>query len=126
MWGRCGESGFSNGSDRCLKLHPDPGSTFPSSRFYCHHNRYSACLPHPTALLRPPPLSSPQIDLALPVILSLRADSGLEVRTPHSFKLRFHRMGLDTYVQTPQLLVSLDLPDSISMLGQTLDLTPLK
>jgi hypothetical protein len=62
----------------------------------------------------------------MPLLMSLRADTGFEVRTPHSFKVRFHSVGLETYIETPQLIASLDVPEKIEILGQTLDLTPLK
>jgi hypothetical protein len=48
------------------------------------------------------------------------------VRTPHAFKVRFHNIGVDTYIETPQLLASLDMPDAIEVLGQSIDLTPLR
>ncbi|GIL79004.1 hypothetical protein Vretifemale_8414, partial [Volvox reticuliferus] len=49
-----------------------------------------------------------------------------EVRSPRQFKVRLTRVGLDTYVATPQLLAALEVPPSITVLGATLDLTPLK
>ncbi|EFJ52992.1 hypothetical protein VOLCADRAFT_46017, partial [Volvox carteri f. nagariensis] len=67
-----------------------------------------------------------RIDLAVPVLLSLRAESGLEVRSPRQFKVRLTRVGLDTYVATPQLLAALEVPPSVTLLGATLDLTPLR
>ncbi|GIL78999.1 hypothetical protein Vretifemale_8406, partial [Volvox reticuliferus] len=67
-----------------------------------------------------------KIDLAVPLLVSLRAEAGLEVRSPRQFKVRLTRVGLDTYVATPQLLAALEVPPSITVLGATLDLTPLK
>ncbi|KAG1656535.1 hypothetical protein FOA52_005561 [Chlamydomonas sp. UWO 241] len=67
-----------------------------------------------------------KIDLALPVLMSLRADTGMEVRTPHSYKVRFHRIGVDTFIETPQLIAALEVPESVEVLGQTIDLTPLR
>ncbi|GIL63818.1 hypothetical protein Vafri_17794 [Volvox africanus] len=67
-----------------------------------------------------------KIDLAVPLLVSLRAEAGLEVRSPRQFKVRLTRVGLDTYVATPQLLAALEVPPSITVLGATLDLTPLR
>ena len=41
-------------------------------------------------------------------------------------QVRFHKIGVDTYVETPQLLASLEMPDSVQVLGQSIDLTPLR
>jgi hypothetical protein len=62
----------------------------------------------------------------MPMLMSLTAEAGFEVRTPRAFKVRFTKVGVDTYVQTPQLLAALDIPDSLTVLGTTIDLTPLK
>uniref|UniRef100_A0A7S0R2S3 LysM domain-containing protein n=1 Tax=Chlamydomonas leiostraca TaxID=1034604 RepID=A0A7S0R2S3_9CHLO len=67
-----------------------------------------------------------KIDVAMPMLMSLTAEAGFEVRTPRAFKVRFTKVGVDTYVQTPQLLAALDIPDSFTVLGTTIDLTPLK
>lgn len=67
-----------------------------------------------------------KVDLALPVLLSLRSDSGMEVRSPSTFKVRVQSVGLETYIQTPHVLMALDIPDSIQILGQSIDLSPIK
>lgn len=67
-----------------------------------------------------------QIDVAVPVLLSLRAEAGLEVRTPRQFKVRFQKVGLDTYIQTPQVLSALEVPESVTVLGTKIDLSPLR
>ncbi|GFR42709.1 hypothetical protein Agub_g3632 [Astrephomene gubernaculifera] len=67
-----------------------------------------------------------RIDLAVPMPVSLRAEAGLEVRSPRQFKVRFTRVGLDTYVSTPQLTAALEVPDSVTVLGARLDLSPLR
>lgn len=58
--------------------------------------------------------------------VSLRAEAGLEPRTPRAFKVRFTKLGLDTYIATPQLLSALEMPDSLEVLGTRIDLTPLR
>ncbi|KAG2493005.1 hypothetical protein HYH03_008669 [Edaphochlamys debaryana] len=67
-----------------------------------------------------------KIDIAVPMMLSLRADAGLEVRSPRQFKVQFTKVGLDTYVATPQIMTALEVPDSITVLGARLDMTPVK
>ncbi len=52
---------------------------------------------------------TPQIDLAVPIPLSLRAESGLEVRSPRQFQVRFTRVGVDTFLETPQLVAALEV-----------------
>lgn len=61
----------------------------------------------------------------MPLTLSLTADAGFEIRTPHSFKVRITNVGLNTYVQTPNIVSHLDIPPAVSVLGTTIDLTPL-
>jgi len=58
--------------------------------------------------------------------MSLTAHSRLEVRTPRQFKVQFRTIGLESYIQTPQLSAHLEIPDSVSVMGQTLDLSPLQ
>jgi len=74
--------------------------------------------------------ASNKIDIALPISqswpLSLTSEAMFEVRTPRAFKVRFTKVGLDTYVQTPQILSALEIPDTISVLGTSVDLTPLR
>lgn len=73
------------------------------------------------------PVHAPlQIDIAVPRVMSLTAYSSFEVRTPKQFKVRFQKVGLDTYVQTPQLNAYLEVPETVSVLGQPLDLSPLQ
>jgi hypothetical protein len=36
------------------------------------------------------------------------------------------QVGVDTYISTPKLLASLDIPASVTVLGTTIDLAPLK
>eukprot|EP00198_Chlamydomonas_reinhardtii_P009628 XP_001698965.1 plastid lipid associated protein [Chlamydomonas reinhardtii] len=75
-----------------------------------------------------------KVDLAVPMMLSLRAESGLEVRSPRQFKsltmhqtqVRLTKVGLDTFISTPQLLAALEIPESVTVLGATLDLGPLR
>eukprot|EP00198_Chlamydomonas_reinhardtii_P009631 XP_001698968.1 plastid lipid associated protein [Chlamydomonas reinhardtii] len=67
-----------------------------------------------------------KIDIAVPVLLSLRAEAGLEVRSPRQFKVQFTRVGLDTFIRTPQLTAALEIPESVTVLGATLDLGPLR
>ncbi|KXZ43989.1 hypothetical protein GPECTOR_76g812 [Gonium pectorale] len=67
-----------------------------------------------------------KIDLFVPLLVSLRAEAGLEVRSPRQFKVRLSRLGLDTYLATPQLTAALEVPDSVQLLGASLDLAPLR
>ncbi|KXZ51877.1 hypothetical protein GPECTOR_11g312 [Gonium pectorale] len=67
-----------------------------------------------------------KIDLSVPLLVSLRAEAGLEVRSPRQFKVRLSRLGLDTYVATPQLTAALEVPDSVQLMGASLDLAPLR
>eukprot|EP00798_Chlamydomonas_sp_ICE-L_P031975 gene31975-33901_t len=67
-----------------------------------------------------------KIDLAVPVMMSLHAESAFEVRTGKSFKVSFHKVGLDTYLQTPNLLANIEIPENINILGNVIDLSPLK
>ena len=48
------------------------------------------------------------------------------MRSPSTFKVHFHKVGLDTYVQTPQLLTALEIPRSVNVLGHDIDLEPLR
>lgn len=80
---------------------------------------------HPSNL-PPPDDRRPQIDIAMPRVMSLTASTSFEVRTPRQFKVRLTKVGLDTYIQTPALASHLDIPDSLTVLGQTLDLSPLR
>ena len=57
----------------------------------------------------PPRPPGSQIDIAVPVLLSLRAEAGLEVRSPRQFKVQFTRVGLDTFIRTPQLTAALEV-----------------
>ena len=50
----------------------------------------------------------------------------MQVRTPRQFKVRFTKVGVDTLVQTPQLLADLHVPDQASVMGLTVDLSPLQ
>lgn len=49
------------------------------------------------------PLSHSQIDIAVPITqswpLALTSEAKFEVRTPRAFKVRFTKVGVDTYVQ---------------------------
>ncbi len=67
-----------------------------------------------------------QIDIAVPFLMSLTAQSGFEVRTPRQFKVRFTHVGLDTHIHTPQVLAALEVPASANVLGMEVDLTPLQ
>ena len=72
----------------------------------------------------PTPLA--QVDIAVPFLMSLTAETGFEVRTPRQFKVRFESVGLDTHVRTPSVLANLEVPDSVRLMGRTVDLKPLE
>lgn len=67
-----------------------------------------------------------QIEIAVPVTMALTSEAKFEVRTPRAFKVRFTKVGLDSYVNTPQLTSSLDIPESITVMGNKVDLTLLR
>lgn len=60
--------------------------------------------------------------------VSLRAEVGLEARSPRQFKVRLTRVGLDTYLATPHLVAAteLQLPTALSVMGTSLDLGPVR
>lgn len=61
-----------------------------------------------------------QIDIAVPITqtwpLALTSEAKFEVRTPRAFKVRFTKVGVDTYVQVSEVkvLFVLKLPPSCS------------
>lgn len=68
-------------------------------------------------------LLSVQVQLHVPfasTALSTRAS--FEVRSPKLLSVRFEQGS----VATPQLLEGVELPKSVSVMGQTIDLTPLQ
>lgn len=65
----------------------------------------------------------PQVQLSGPLSrTSLGASAKFEVRSPKRLAIRFEQGS----VATPQLLSDVELPASLSVMGQPLDLTPLK
>jgi hypothetical protein len=67
-----------------------------------------------------------QIDLNGRIPVSLRAAAELQMRNPRLMSVRLMSVGFDTHIETPQLTVELDMPDSVKILGQTIDLSPIK
>ena len=56
-----------------------------------------------------------RIQLAAPFLVDLTASNGFEVRTPRQFKVKFVKAGLHTRLQTPEILTSIDVPDSVKV-----------
>ncbi|KAK9811509.1 hypothetical protein WJX72_005075 [[Myrmecia] bisecta] len=67
-----------------------------------------------------------KVDIAVPFMMSLSTQAGLEVRTTRQFKVKFQLAGVNTQILTPKLLDNLEVPDSLSLLGQKIDLSPLR
>jgi hypothetical protein len=88
-------------------------------------------LPHPIRPVPPrpfPPLAAPappraQVSISAPLSrTAFSATAAFEVRSPKRIAVRFERGS----VSTPQLLSDVKQPDSVTLLGQTLDLAPLR
>lgn len=58
--------------------------------------------------------------------MALTSEARFEVRTPRAFKVRLTKVGAEMYVETPQLLAALEVPESIQVLGSRVDLAPLR
>ena len=58
--------------------------------------------------------------------LSLHADTRLEVRNPRALQVRIMRIGMDAFIETPELLAALELPKSINLWGAEIDLSPIR
>lgn len=64
-----------------------------------------------------------QVDLSVPLSrTAVSATAAFEVRSPKRLQVRFEKGS----ISTPQLLSDIELPSSISVMGQAVDLTQLR
>ncbi|KAL6762802.1 hypothetical protein V8C86DRAFT_2511085 [Haematococcus lacustris] len=129
---------------------PQPSSSSSSSPLSALHGRWKLVYTsHPQTLLLLTALDSlPLVDVGdvyqvvdtsamtaynkidvttpLSLISSLTAEARFEVQPPQALRVHLRRVGLDSQVQTPQVLAGLEIPDQLTVLGAAVDLTPLK
>jgi hypothetical protein len=76
---------------------------------------------HPTRA-PPAPLQN-QVQLSVPLSrTAVSTTASFEVRSPKRLAIRFERGA----IATPELLSDISVPDSVSVLGQTIDVSPLR